>query len=212
MIINGAANARTRLILTHGSGSDINSIFMQKMAENIANQVQLDGGFNVVRFNFPYMDSIIKSGKKRPPDRAEKLIESFKKIIHQQTEDGAERVFIGGKSMGGRIASMLSDSEALIKGLICLGYPFHPPGKPDKLRTEHLYQLQTPCLICQGERDRFGTKTEISGYKLPDKIQFSWMTDGDHSFIPFKKSAVTESDNLNHASKEVAQFITGLCG
>ncbi len=211
MMINGTANARTRLILAHGSGSDMNSIFMQKVAENIAKQVQLDGGFNVVRFNFPYMDSIKKSGRKRPPDRAEKLIESFKKIIHQQTEDGAERVFIGGKSMGGRIASMLCDSEPLVKGLICLGYPFHLPEKPDKLRTEHLYHLQTPCLICQGERDKFGNKIEISGYRLPDNIQFRWMTEGDHSFIPFKKSDISETDNINHASKEVAKFITNIC-
>ncbi len=210
MLINGSQNARTRLILAHGSGSDMESPFMQTMARNLAEQVDLKGGFNVVRFNFPYIDSIKKSGKRRPPDRPEILIESFKQIIHQQAKSGAEILFIGGKSMGGRIASMVCDDEPLVKGLICLGYPFHPPAKPEKLRTEHLYGLKTPCLICQGERDIFGSKAEVASYDLPDNIQFSWILDGDHSFNPRKQSGLTEVDNLDHASTEVSKFISAI--
>ena len=207
MIINGLENARTRFILAHGSGSDMDSPLLKSMAINLASQIKLDGGFSVVRFNFPYIDSIKKSGKRRPPDRADKLMESFQQIIQQQIETGAKVLFIGGKSMGGRIASMLCDEEAQIKGLICLGYPFHPSAKPDKLRTKHLYDLQTPCLICQGERDRFGNRNEVSSYDLPEIIQIKWMKDGDHSFVPRKKSGITEADNLLHATEEVARFI-----
>ncbi len=212
MIIDGTANARTRLILAHGSGSDMNSMFMNKVAREISSHIKIEGGFSVVRFNFPYMDSIKKSGIKRPPDRADKLIESYKNIVTRQIEDGAQSLFIGGKSMGGRIASMLCDSEPSVKGLVCLGYPFHPPGKPEKLRTEHLYKLQTQSLICQGERDIFGNKKEVPGYNLPDNFQIHWIEDGDHSFVPRKKTAVTEVENLNQASKQVAKFITEICG
>ncbi len=189
----------------------MNSTFMNKVAQEISTQIKLEGGFSVVRFNFPYMDSIIKSGTKRPPDRADKLIESYTKIVTRQIEDGAHSLFIGGKSMGGRIASMLCDSEPLIKGLVCLGYPFHPPAKPEKLRTEHLYKLQTPCLICQGERDIFGDRAEVSGYKLPDTFKIRWITDGDHSFLPRKKSTATEAENIRQASTEVVKFITESC-
>ena len=212
MIIDGTANARTRLILAHGSGSDMNSMFMNKVAREISSHIRIEGGFSVVRFNFPYMDSIIKSGKKRPPDRADKLIECYTNIVTQQIEDGAQSLFIGGKSMGGRIASMMCDSEPMIKGLVCLGYPFHPPAKPDKLRTEHLYKLQTPCLICQGERDIFGNKKEVPGYKLPDNFRIHWVNDGDHSFVPRKNSAITEAENINQASKQTVKFITEISG
>jgi len=129
MHIDGPPNARTRLILAHGSGADMNSTFMNTMAQDLSAQVKITGGFSVVRFNFPYMDSIIKSGKKRPPDRVEKFIESYKNVITLQIEDGAQELIIGGKSLGGRIASMVCDSEASVKALVCLGYPFHPPEK-----------------------------------------------------------------------------------
>ena len=207
MIINGTEKARTRLILAHGSGSDMETPFMNTMAKNITSQIKIDGGFSVVRFNFPYIDSIKKSGKKRPPDRADKLIERFRQIIQQQVENGAKVLFIGGKSMGGRIASMLSGEEPLVKGLICLGYPFHPPANAEKLRTKHLYDLQTPCLICQGERDRFGNLKDVTSYDLPEKIQLSWIKDGDHSFIPRKKSGLAETENLRHVTDEVVKFI-----
>jgi len=212
MHIDGPPNARTRLILAHGSGADMNSTFMNTMAQDLSAQVKITGGFSVVRFNFPYMNSIIKSGIKRPPDRVEKLIESYKNVITLQIEDGAQELIIGGKSLGGRIASMVCDSEASVKALVCLGYPFHPPGKAEKLRTEHLYKLQTQSLICQGDRDIFGNKKEVPGYKLPDNLQIHWINDGDHSFIPRKKSAVTEVENLNQATKLVAKFIIKICG
>ena len=112
--------------------------------------------------------------------------------------------------MGGRIASMIAD-EVGAAGLVCLGYPFHPPGKPEKLRTTHLIDLQTEALFCQGERDTFGTRTEVNGYSLSAQIRFSWAVDGDHSFKPRKKAGRTLKENLDEAITDIADFIASLC-
>ena len=108
--------------------------------------------------------------------------------------------------MGGRTASMISD-EIAPRGLICLGYPFHPPGKPERLRTAHLEAIATPSLICQGTRDRFGNHADVAEYTLSEQIQLHWLEDGDHGFKPRKKASVTESDNWLSAAKGCAQFI-----
>ena len=108
--------------------------------------------------------------------------------------------------MGGRIASMVAEDEK-VDGIVCLGYPFHPPGNPNKLRTEHLEDLNIPKLVCQGERDVFGHRAESASWQLPRSIQFSWLTDGDHSFKPRKKSGLTEADNRTTACQAVIEFI-----
>jgi predicted alpha/beta-hydrolase family hydrolase len=105
---------------------------------------------------------------------------------------GGKRLVIGGKSMGGRIASMVAD-EAGVRGLVCLGYPFHPPGRPEKLRTKHLENLATPALIVQGTRDQFGTKEDVAGYSLSESIRVAWIEDGDHSYKPRASSGRTEA-------------------
>ncbi|HSG39062.1 MAG TPA: alpha/beta family hydrolase, partial [Thermoanaerobaculia bacterium] len=116
---------------------------------------------------------------------------------------------IGGKSMGGRMASLVAD-EAGVRGLVCLGYPFHPPGQLEKLRTAHLKDLRTPALIVQGTRDPFGTREEVAGYELSPKIRIAWMEDGDHSLKPRKSSGRTEAGNLAAAVEEVAGFVRTL--
>ena len=111
--------------------------------------------------------------------------------------------------MGGRVASMLADelfADRQIAGLVCLGYPFHPPGQPDKLRTAHLETLKTPALICQGARDPFGTREEVSGYRLSPKIELHWLEDGDHDFRPRKASGLTTGGNLDAAAERVADW------
>ena len=208
--IDGPKNAQTCLILAHGSGLGMDAPFMSTISQALIAQVDIPGGFSVIRFNFPYMDKIQETGRKRPPNSAQVLIQSWQDEILKARARGAETLFIGGKSMGGRIASMIAD-EALvgghIKGLVCLGYPFHPPGKPDTLRTEHLKTLKTPTLICQGERDIFGNKKEVATYKLSDAIHFHWLEDGDHGFKPRKKADITESDNIARAANAVSNFI-----
>ena len=108
--------------------------------------------------------------------------------------------------MGSRFASMVAKDEK-VDGIVCLGYPFHPPGNPDKLRTKHLEDLNIPMLVCQGERDAFGHKVESANWQLSRSIQFSWLTDGDHSFKPRKKSGLTEVENRTTACHAIVEFM-----
>ena len=130
-------------------------------------------GVRVVRFNFPYMEE-----KRKMPDRQPVLLDAWRRAIDEH--GGGAKVLIGGKSMGGRMASMVAD-EMGVRGLICFGYPFHPPGKPQQLRTAHLEQLATPSLIIQGTRDTFGTRDEVPAYPLSPAIEVLWIEGGDHS-------------------------------
>jgi predicted alpha/beta-hydrolase family hydrolase len=165
-----------------------------------------DAGLGVVRFEFPYMQQRRLDGKRRPPNGAKKLEAVWHSVIEKLGSDG---LLIGGKSMGGRIASMVAD-QAGVAGLVCLGYPFHPPGKPGKVRIAHLAGLRTPALFCQGERDTFGSPEEVLTYALSDTIQIEWMLDGDHSLKPRKKSGRSEFDNLDLACDLIVTFAHGL--
>lgn len=184
---NGKGNNGSTIILAHGAGAPMNSLFMEFFAEKLSAK-----GHHVVRFEFPYMQRRRAEGTRRPPDRQPKLLDCWKDVINQVVN--IDNLIIGGKSMGGRMASLIAD-EMLVKGLVCLGYPFHAPGKMDKPRTEHLQTLKTPTLILQGERDAMGNTETVAGYALSDAIEVSWMPDGDHSFKPRKKSGFTEAQN-----------------
>ncbi|MYA54490.1 MAG: hypothetical protein F4X89_13585, partial [Dehalococcoidia bacterium] len=118
---------------------------------------------------------------------------------------------IGGKSMGGRIASMVAE-EAGVAGVVCFGYPFHPPGKPERLRTAHLEAIATPVLILQGERDTFGRREEVAGYALSEQVRVHWLADGDHGLKPRKASGRTEAENLEEAAREAARFVLEVTG
>jgi len=172
---------------------------MSAIAERIAS-----AGIQVIRFEFGYMAKRREDGQKRGPDRAPKLIARFHELLARVGPP--HEVVIGGKSMGGRIASMIAD-EAGVAGVCCLGYPFHPPGKPERLRTAHLEAMQTSTLIVQGTRDRFGTEEEVATYRLSDAIELAWMEDGDHSFKPRKKSGRSLEQNLDDAARAVVAFI-----
>jgi predicted alpha/beta-hydrolase family hydrolase len=161
----------------------------------------------VVRFEFPYMRLRRTEGRRKPPDPPEVLLDSWRNVIEKL--GGGASLVIGGKSMGGRIASMVAD-EAGVRGLVCLGYPFHPPGKSSQLRISHLKALKTPTLILQGERDPFGGPKEVAGYALSSSIHIVWVGDGDHSFKPRKQSGRTEQQNLKAAVSEIVRFISAL--
>jgi len=201
MLFDGPDNAETTIILAHGAGAGMDSAPMQAFAEGLA-----AAGLRVARFEFPYMQRRHDTGKRGGPDRPPVLIESWHQAIEQADGD---RVVIGGKSMGGRIASMIAD-DAGVDGLVCLGYPFHPPGKPEKLRTAHLRDLQTPTLIVQGTRDPFGKPEEVDAYDLSDGIRIVWLEDGDHSFKPRKSSGRTLEQNFGEAIAAIAAFVAGL--
>lgn len=177
LLFNGPSDASTTIALAHGAGAAMDTAFMTFFATELAER-----GFRVVRFEFPYMAHRRKTGKKKPPDREPMLRETWLRVIETIGRNG---LIIGGKSIGGRVASLIAD-EAGIAGLVCLGYPFHPAGKPDQLRVEHLRTIKTPTLILQGERDPFGNREEVGGYKLSREIRIRWNKDGDHSFKPRK--------------------------
>ena len=191
-----------RLVLAHGAGAPMDSDFMNAVVERIG-----AAGFGVVRFEFDYMAKRREDGRRRLPDRAPKLVARFENVIAETGPPAG--LVIGGKSMGGRIASMIADQVG-VAGLLCLGYPFHPPGKPDRLRTGHLEAMKTPTLIVQGTRDPFGTRTEVSGYSLSPSIELAWMEDGDHSFKPRKKSGRSLEQNLDEAAKAAVAFMKRL--
>ena len=157
-LIDGPDEAKVTILLAHGAGSAMDSASMTANAKALA-----DSGFRVARFEFDYMASRRTSAARKPPPRAEKL--DLEYIAAIDALDAKGPLIIGGKSMGGRVASMVADELYVarrIAGLLCLGYPFHPLGKPDRLRTEHLASLKTPTLIAQGTRDQFGSREEAS--------------------------------------------------
>ena len=201
MLHDGPSNAHTTMVLAHGTGAGMDSPSMTAFAEGLAAD-----DFRVVRFEFPYMERRRITGKRGAPDRAPLLLETWRNAI---AAVGADRVIIGGKSMGGRIASMVAD-DAGVTGLVCLGYPFHPPGRPEKVRTEHLANLVTPTLILQGTRDPFGKPEEVAGYHLSDKISVVWLEDGDHSFKPRKSSGRTLEENTSEAIAAIIDFAGSL--
>ncbi|ADV87365.1 alpha/beta fold hydrolase [Vibrio vulnificus] len=199
-IIDGPDNGPL-FIFAHGAGAPMEHAFMTAVAQGLAKE-----GIRVVRFNFPYMAKRAEDGKKRPPDRAPKLLEAFSEVIASVTDDP---VIIGGKSMGGRMASLLSE-HPLVKGIACLGFPFHPPGKPEKFKGEHLQTLSKPTLILQGERDTFGTQTECQQFEFSSMVRLAFLPDGDHSFKPRKSSGYTEAGNVQLVIEQLCAFIKGV--
>jgi hypothetical protein len=194
LLIDGPDDARSTLVLAHGAGGPMRTAFLTTTARGLGER-----GIRVVRFEFPYM-----AEKRKAPDREPVLLDAWRAIAADL--GGGRKLFIGGKSLGGRMASMVAD-ELGVRGLVCLGYPFHPPGKPERLRTKHLEELRTPALIVQGERDPFGTRDDVASYALSKSIELAWLPDGDHSFKPRASSGTTEAANLARAIDAVAEFV-----
>lgn len=196
-------------LFAHGAGAPMDSDFMQALAEMLCQQ-----GVGVLRFEFPYMVERRESGKRRPPNKMDSLLASFQaQIDHAREELSPAPLFIGGKSMGGRVASMLAQenhAQGRVAGLVCLGYPFHPPGKPEKLRTEHLQALTCPSLIVQGTRDKLGSSDEVAGYGLSSAIELCWLEDGDHDFKPRKVSGYSQQQHWQTSADRAVAFMRAL--
>jgi predicted alpha/beta-hydrolase family hydrolase len=172
-LYDGPKDAKHVFLFAHGAGAPMDDRFMTAVAKGVGER-----GIRVVRFEFPYMAKRRDTGKRGAPDRQPVLLDTWRQAIADH--GGGAKVAIGGKSMGGRMASMVAD-EAEVRALICFGYPFHPPGKPEQLRTAHLEHLRTPTLILQGTRDPFGTRDDVAGYTLSKNIHIDWIEGGDHS-------------------------------
>ena len=199
-LFSGPKDAPTTLLLAHGAGAGMDTPWMERVATGLGER-----GLRVARFEFPYMQKKRREGGPRGgPDREPVLRAAYRAAIDEL--GGGAGLVIGGKSMGGRMASLIAD-EAGVRGLVCLGYPFHPPGKPEQLRTKHLAGMKTPALICQGTRDIFGGREEVAGYSLSDRIEILWLEDGDHDLKPRKGiSGFSAADHLKTVAEAVSAW------
>ncbi|MAF96762.1 MAG: alpha/beta hydrolase [Rhodospirillaceae bacterium] len=207
LLLDGPDDAPLTVALAHGAGATMDSPFMAAFAEGLAAE-----DYRAARFEFPYMIARRETGKKRPPDRAHVLLDTWRAVIGELGGDG---LVIGGKSLGGRIASMIAaemeDAGTGVRGLVCLGYPFHGPGRPtDPDRLAHLETLRTPTLICQGTRDTLGNAEDVAGYTLSPAISVHWLEDGDHGFKPRKASGLTKDGNWRSAIGAIVRFLGAL--
>ncbi|MGS3179429.1 alpha/beta fold hydrolase [Aeromonas dhakensis] len=202
VIREGAVDAPVRILLAHGAGAGMEHAFLAELSRLLAGP-----DIEVVRFNFPYMSKRALDGKRRPPDRQPVLLDHWHQMIKAFAHP---RLFLAGKSMGGRMAAELyqeSEDEMNAAGLLILGYPFHPPAKPDRWRGEVLKQIKTPTLLLQGERDTFGTRAELTDFPFSSAVSVHWLTDGDHGFKPRKSSGASEQGNLCQAAERIKDFI-----
>lgn len=204
-LFDGPDDAPATLLLAHGAGGPMDAPAMQAMAEALATLP-----LRVARFEFAYM-AARRDGSSRPPPRAETLMGEY--VAAVEALPRGSLLLIGGKSMGGRVASMVADdlqARGLVDGLVCLGYPFHPPGRPEQPRTAHLAGLRTPTLIVQGTRDPFGTPDDVAGYALSPEIEMLWLADGDHDLKPRKRvTGLTQADHLHTAAAAVRDRFLG---
>jgi len=196
-----SGKAFATLILAHGAGAPMDSSWMNDVTARLVTQ-----GVNVLRFEFPYMAQRRVDGSKRPPNPMPKLLECLREVYAQVRRHVAGPLAIGGKSMGGRVASMLAD-ELGADALVCLGYPFYAVGKSEKPRVEHLAALKTRTLIVQGERDALGNREAVEGYTLSPSIEVFWLVAGDHDLKPLKVSGFAHEQHLAIATVKVAKFL-----
>jgi predicted alpha/beta-hydrolase family hydrolase len=204
LLWTGPAASDRVLALAHGAGAPMDSTWMNDMAALLGER-----GIRVARFEFAYM-AARREGTRRPNPRAEAVLDEYRAVVEQLKQETDAVPMIGGKSFGGRVASMVADelhAAGGIRGLLCFGYPFHPMGKPQQLRTAHLAGLTTPTLVCQGERDIMGSRDEVASYALSPAITVSWAPDGDHDLKPRKASGHTFADNLAAAADAVTAFV-----
>ena len=189
------------LILAHGAGAPMDSVWMNEMAERLAAR-----GVSVLRFEFAYMAQRRLDGGKRPPNQQIKLLECWSEVYEEVRRHVAGPLAIGGKSMGGRMASLLADALHA-DGLVCLGYPFYAVGKPEKPRVAHLADINTPTLIVQGERDALGNRETVEAYTLSPRIDVMWLVAGDHDLKPLKASGFTHEQHLDAAADHIASWL-----
>jgi predicted alpha/beta-hydrolase family hydrolase len=201
-----AKRAGVTVLLGHGAGANQLSSFMRMVAVGLAAR-----GFDAMTFNFLYTEQ-----GRRLPDPKARLESCYAAVIdaaldHRKLKNN--RLVIGGKSMGGRIASQVAAADGKgVAGLVFLGYPLHPPGKPDKLRADHLKDIHAPMLFVQGARDAFGTEEEIRGVikKLRLPATLYAVEGGDHSLKVPKRLGVPQETIYEMIMDKVAEWMRTL--
>ncbi|MGH2752913.1 MAG: alpha/beta hydrolase family protein [Actinomycetota bacterium] len=198
--VDGPRSAEALLLLAPGAGSNMHSDFLSFVADGLASE-----GIRVCRFNFVYSEV----GRKAP-DRHSVLEETYRAVADHAREGWAGRVFLGGKSMGGRIGSHVVAEGYDVDGLVFFGYPLHPPGRPEKLRDEHLYQVKPPMLFIEGSRDPFCPLPTLEKVrkKLPGLSEVAVIDGGDHSFKIRKASGRTTADAWTEVGERAAAWMS----
>lgn len=204
-LMTGPVKRQTHYILAHGAGAGMTSPFLTRVA-----QLLDEGGATVHRFEFGYMAARTAEGGRRPAPRAETLVDEYlAAIVRCRARIGPRaRLFIGGKSMGGRIACIASASagDMKISGVAVLGFPLMPPGKPHALRARVIENLSMPALIVQGTRDAFGGAEAFAELRMPAHVRLHWIADGDHDLKPRKISGRTHDETLQDAAEALLGF------
>lgn len=201
LLWTGPSDSDRVLMLGHGAGAPMDSPWLDDISQLLAER-----GVRVARFEFAYM-AARRTGARKPPPKAELVLDEYRAVLAEVRRETDAVPLIGGKSFGGRVASLIADEQftaGAIRGLVCLGYPFHPMGKPANLRTAHLEAIGCPTLVCQGERDIMGSRDEVAGYGLSPAIEFLWAPDGDHDLKPRKASGHSLTENLTAAADAIA--------
>jgi predicted alpha/beta-hydrolase family hydrolase len=192
------------VLLAHGAGADMHAAALTTVADALA-----AAKIPSLRFNFPY-----KAAGRRSPDRApvlEAALREAAKELAARAKVPTDRLVLGGRSMGGRIGSMVAAEDGAL-GVVLLGYPLHPPGRTDQLRVEHFPRLTMPVLFASGTRDAFGTPDELQQHAstIKGRVRFHWIDTGDHGFKPLKSSGVTPQAALVGVAEAVVDFVAGL--
>jgi predicted alpha/beta-hydrolase family hydrolase len=198
---------KARLLLAHGAGANQRHAFMVRAARALAGS-----GIEVTTFNFLYTEQ----GRKAP-DPGDALEQCFREVVHAEARRAPGALFLGGKSMGGRIASQLvarGPLEAGVRGLVFLGYPLHPPGKPGQLRVSHWPKVQVPQLFVQGTRDAFGSVEEVRAHlpKLGAPATVYAVEQGDHSFAVPKRAGIPQDQVLAQIFEAISKWMLGFTG
>ncbi|WP_434986696.1 alpha/beta fold hydrolase [Vreelandella zhaodongensis] len=190
-----------RILLAHGAGAGHLSIFMRQFAATLAAQ-----GVQVLAIDLPYMQHMNEQGRRRPPPPIKQTLAQFAGWYDLLVPLAPEPLWVGGKSMGGRVASLFA-SEYQCSGVVVAGYPFHPPKKPERLRLSHFSAIRCPMQILQGERDPFGTYDDVMGYELGMNVDVVWLADGDHDFKPRRASGMNQQVLIDEAAIHAASFV-----
>ncbi|MFQ3786122.1 alpha/beta family hydrolase [Halomonas sp. A29] len=189
------------MLIAHGAGAGQQSAYMRQLRDALANQ-----GVQTLAIEFGYMQRMQREGRRIPPPRIDRLVEELSRWCDILTRSEGGMPWLGGKSMGGRAASLLAARDQAA-GLVLCGYPFHPPSKPASLRLEHWPLIDCPTLVVQGSRDPFGTHEEVSRYELPARVQLHWLEEGDHDWKPRQRSGRTQAILIEEGAAVIAAFM-----
>ncbi|WP_236617143.1 alpha/beta family hydrolase [Litchfieldella anticariensis] len=191
-----------RLLLAHGAGAGQDSSFMQRLRSALAER-----GVQTLAIEFAYMQRIREEGRRRPPPKIDRLVDELATWCDIVSHPSMSPPWLGGKSMGGRAASLLAARDGAA-GLILCGYPFHPPGKSENTRLAHWPLLACPVLVVQGTRDPFGGRDEIENYDLPSRTRVHFLEDGEHDWKPRKVSGRTQASLIDEAAGAIYEHMT----